>query len=121
MVLFSLVAAAMSAPTPDGPPYGPPAYGPSAYGEPTYHDAPAYYNFGYKVDDSYHGTHFGHDEKRDGKATSGVYYVQLPDGRLQTVTYTVDGYNGYVADVKYSGYAQPYAPAPAPYKPPYHG
>jgi len=41
------------------------------------------------------------------------------------VTYTVaDGYSGYVADVRYEGYAKPYEPAPykpAPYQPaPYH-
>ena len=37
-----------------------------------------------------------------GVAASGQYFVSLPDGRLQTVTYTADG-NGYVADVQYSG------------------
>lgn len=53
----------------------------------------------------------------------GSYHVALPDGRVQTVTYSVDGYGGYVADVTYSGQAiypevTPYAaPAPAPYKP----
>jgi len=48
--------------------------------------------------------------------------VALPDGRIQTVNYHVDGYGGYVADVSYSGQAaypevRPYAPAPAPYQP----
>ena len=32
---------------------------------------------------------------------SGKYYVQLPDGRVQVVTYTVDGASGYVAHVSY--------------------
>ena len=58
-----------------------------------------------------------------GKAVSGSYTVHLPDGRIQTVTYTADHYNGYVADVSYTGEAvypkyepKPYKPAPA-YKP----
>ena len=47
------------------------------------------------------------------------FQVHLPDGRVQTVTYTADHYNGYVADVKYEGTAvypeaKPYHPAPAP-------
>ena len=78
---------------------------------------------------------FEQNESRDGAATSGGYRVALPDGRTQIVTYTVDPYSGYVADVKYEGAAQypeekpaykpaPYHPAPyhpAPYKhAPYH-
>ena len=47
---------------------------------------------------------------------SGSYHVALPDGRVQTVTYKADAYNGYVADVSYSGYAKEYV-APA-YKAP---
>ena len=48
--------------------------------------------------------------------------VYLPDGRLQTVTYTADHYNGYVADVKYDGHpTYPDHKAPAPYHPaPHH-
>ena len=45
--------------------------------------------------------------------------MYLPDGRLQTVTYTADHYNGYVADVKYEGkpvYPE-YKPAPHPHGP----
>ena len=55
---------------------------------------------------------------------SGSYRVNLPDGRVQTVTYTADHYDGFVADVKYEGEAQyppekEYKPAPAPkYAPP---
>ena len=48
----------------------------------------------------------------------GSYTVALPDGRVQKVTYTSNGYDGYVADVTYEGTAvypeEPaYKPAPA--------
>ncbi|XP_059094390.1 kininogen-1-like [Tigriopus californicus] len=69
------------------------------------HHHPAYYKYGYKVHDDYHGTDFGHNEHRDGHVTKGEYHVKLPDGRVQTVTYYVDGYKGYVAEVKYHGKA----------------
>ena len=36
-----------------------------------------------------------------GYLTQGQYFVTLPDGRLQTVTYHADE-NGYVADVTYT-------------------
>ena len=41
----------------------------------------------------------------------GEYSVALPDGRIQTVTYTADHANGYVAEGSYSGEAV-YPPAP---------
>ena len=45
-------------------------------------------------------------------ASTGSYTVNLPDGRVQTVTYTADEYGGFVADVKYEG--EPvYPPEPA--------
>merc|ERR1712223_1837643 len=85
-----------------------PSYGAPAYKEPEY--GPAYYNYGYDVKDDYSGVNFGQSESRDGYATSGSYNVLLPDGITQTVTYSVDGDNGYVADVQYSGYAKEYKP-----------
>merc|ERR1712106_480553 len=38
----------------------------------------------------------------------GEYRVELPDGRVQIVTYHADDINGFVADVKYEGTAIPY-------------
>ena len=42
---------------------------------------------------------------------SGSYRVNLPDGRVQTVTYKADHQGGFVADVKYEGEAI-YPPEP---------
>ncbi|KAL7630585.1 UNVERIFIED_CONTAM: hypothetical protein RMT77_019215 [Armadillidium vulgare] len=61
----------------------------------------ARYNFDYAVRDDYSGNHFGHRESRDNGVTQGSYYVLLPDGRTQRVTYFVDGNSGYVANVSY--------------------
>ena len=75
--------------------------------------------FEYGVHDDYSGANFAQSETADGKNVAGSYTVHLPDGRVQTVTYTADHYNGYVADVAYTGEAhypeaKPYHPAPAP-------
>ena len=123
----ALVAVAVALPA--GPPaYGPPApaYAPAPY-HPAPHakhpdEAPKPYAFQYGVADDYSGAKFNAQETADGKAVTGSYQVALPDGRIQTVTYTADHYNGYVADVKYEGTpvypeAKPYHPAP---KPGYH-
>ena len=64
------------------------------------------YEFGYKVKDEPSYNDFGHQESSDGTVVSGSYSVLLPDGRTQTVTYTVSGDSGYVAEVKYEGEAQ---------------
>ena len=116
--VFAVVVAAVAA-IPAGPPapYKPaPAH---------YDEAPKPYAFQYGVADEYSGTNFNAQETADGKAVSGSYQVALPDGRIQTVTYTADHYNGYVADVKYEGtpvypkYEPKPAYHPAP-KPAYH-
>ena len=72
----------------------------------TFHrfQGPVNYNWEYAVlDDKYND--FGHKENRDGYAATGKYYVNLPDGRTQIVTYTADA-NGYTPVVEYSGVAQ---------------
>ena len=117
----ALVAVAVALPA------GPPAYGaPAPYHAPAhpvaYDESPKPYAFQYGVADTYSGAQFSAQENADGKAVTGSYQVALPDGRIQTVTYTADHYNGYVADVKYEGTpvypeAKPYHPAP---KPGYH-
>jgi len=76
----------------------------AAYVDPYYNDL-AEYSFEYGVADSISGSQFGDQESRSGGLTQGQYQVALPDGRVQTVTYTVDGPSGYVATVEYSGEA----------------
>ena len=125
-LVSALVAAASAAPAGPPAPYAPapaPYHAPApAYGKaPAYDESPKPYAFEYGVADDYSGSKFNAAETSDAKLTSGTYSVALPDGRLQTVTYTADpyGYNGYVADVKYSGepiYGKAPHPAPA-YKP----
>merc|ERR1712200_305829 len=82
------------------------AYKPAAAYVDPYADVPAVYNWEYAVKDDYSNNDFGAKENRDGYLTNGMYFVALPDGRLQTVTYTVDGGNGYVPVVEYAGEAQ---------------
>jgi hypothetical protein len=76
----------------------------AAYVDPYYNDL-AEYSFEYGVADNISGSQFGDQESRSGGLTQGQYQVALPDGRVQTVTYTVDGPSGYVATVEYSGEA----------------
>jgi len=84
----------------------PAAYKPAAAYVDPYADVPAVYNWEYAVKDDYTSNDFGAKENRDGYLTNGMYFVALPDGRIQTVTYTVDGGNGYVPVVEYAGEAQ---------------
>lgn len=66
---------------------------------------PANYNFDWAVKNDEYGNNYGHEEERDGDQTRGSYFVDLPDGRRQTVTYYVDGDGGYNAVVTYEGEA----------------
>ncbi|KAK8392556.1 hypothetical protein O3P69_014748 [Scylla paramamosain] len=79
-----------------------------SYSEPR--QTPAQYDTQYVVSDAEFGTNFGQQERRDGDDVSGTYYVQLPDGRLQVVTYTVSAETGYVAEVTYEGQTTTAAP-----------
>merc|ERR1712212_601236 len=113
-VLFATLVAVASAAGPPAP-YAP---------QEAYPDLPPVYNYQYGVNDpEYSGAVFSQQENRADYDTNGEYRVNLPDGRVQIVTYSARP-EGYVADVKYEGEAvyaevKPYkpAPAPAPYKP----
>ena len=112
------------------PAYSRPVYAPA----PAYHAAPAYkaevypdevlpYTYTYSVADDYSKAQFNAEEASDGASNvQGSYSVALPDGRIQRVAYTSNGYDGYVADVTYEGTAvypeeRVYKPAPVVYKP----
>merc|ERR1712218_777355 len=116
----------------------PVAHAAPAYAAPVVHAAPAYhapvkagyvaddlaeqspYSFTYAVADDYSKANFQSEETSDGASNvAGSYSVALPDGRIQHVKYTSNGYDGFVADVTYEGTAvypeEPaYKPAPAP-------
>ncbi|XP_037801499.1 pro-resilin-like [Penaeus monodon] len=104
LALLALVATAIASPQ---------TYG---YGAPGPAFEPAKYDFNYAVNDPPSGNDFGHQESRDGDFTQGSYYVRLPDGRLQTVNYNVQGDSGFVAEVNYEGQAQ-YPTQPRVYTP----
>ncbi|XP_037801917.1 cuticle protein 18.6-like [Penaeus monodon] len=72
----------------------------------SYESGEAKYDFSYAVQHEDSGNDFGHEEARDGDHTQGSYYVRLPDTRLQSVKYFVDGDSGYVAEVSYEGEAR---------------
>ncbi|XP_068209731.1 pro-resilin-like isoform X1 [Palaemon carinicauda] len=72
----------------------------------SYESSEAQYNFNWAVNHAPSRNDFGHQEARDGDDTQGSYYVQLPDGRLQRVSYRVDGDDGYIAEVTYQGEAR---------------
>lgn len=74
------------------------------------------YEFSWAVNDVQSGNDYGHSEKRKGYDTAGQYHVLLPDGRTQTVQYSVDPYSGFQARVIYDGkpQEQPFTPASRP-------
>merc|ERR1711982_291552 len=90
------------------PAYHAPVVAAPAYHAPveTYADEVSPYSYSYAVADDYSKAAFNAEETSDGASNvQGSYRVALPDGRIQTVTYTSNGYDGYVADVTYEGTA----------------
>jgi len=60
----------------------------------------ANYGFAYGVYDPSSGNDFGHQEERKDDVTRGSYYVKLPTGRSQKVSYTSDK-DGYFPVITY--------------------
>merc|ERR1711973_196671 len=72
----------------------------------TYADEVSPYTYTYAVADDYSKSNFNAEEQSDGASNvAGSYSVALPDGRIQHVKYSSNGYDGYVADVTYEGTA----------------
>ena len=93
-----------------------PQYAAPQYAAAEYPDERPLYRYEYSVNDDENGAlTFNAVENRDGTDASGSYSVLLPDSRIQTVTYTVDPVNGFLAEVTYSGEAR-FDPVPV-YKP----
>ncbi|KAK3891408.1 hypothetical protein Pcinc_004707 [Petrolisthes cinctipes] len=124
VVLVALVASVVADKRPryEPDPYDPDSYEPDRYDPDPYDHSNEYdhshedypkYHFDWKVKDHYND--FGHKEYRDGYDTEGEYYVLLPDGRRQTVTYYVKKGSGFVADVKYDP-EDPIYPSSGEYK-----
>merc|ERR1719232_1884977 len=110
-------------PAPYGPqprPYGPPQkyepaplpykpapapYQPApVYKEEEEEYAPQPYKYEYGVQDDYTNAAFAKSESQNEVGTvTGSYKVILPDGRIQTVTYTADEVGGFKAEVTYEG------------------
>ncbi|MCL4157265.1 UNVERIFIED_CONTAM: hypothetical protein GTU68_013682, partial [Idotea baltica] len=76
------------------------------------------FDFAYVVKDEYSGNDYAHKANSDGEVVKGEYHVLLPDGRVQIVTYIVNGEDGFKADVSYDGEARPYVPPSTTYEEP---
>merc|ERR1712001_82050 len=116
---YATPAPTTPAPTHPAPTYTTPAptyHAVPAYNAPvktTYHAEPTYYpdeilpyTYSYAVADDYSKAVFSASETSDGASNvKGSYSVNLPDGRVQHVSYHSNGYDGFVADVTYEGEA----------------
>ena len=104
---LALVAVASAAPQ-----YAPVVHAVAGYAAPDLAE-PSPYTYTYAVADDYSKANFQQSESNDGTgAVTGSYSVNLPDGRIQTVTYNANDLTGNVATVEYTGEAV-YPPAPA--------
>lgn len=68
------------------------------------------YEYQYKVEDQPSGNYFGQNEAgKDTGRVEGSYFVYLPDGRLMTVSYYVDGESGFVPKITFQDNASPFS------------
>merc|ERR1712083_664917 len=79
------------APQPTGPP---PAYHPAPAYKPVEKLPPQPYAYEYGVADDYSKANFKKTETQNAEGkVAGSFTIALPDGRIQTTTYTADHYN----------------------------
>ncbi|KAL1451845.1 hypothetical protein WDU94_006181 [Cyamophila willieti] len=65
-------------------------------------EKPSPYQFEYKVEDQPNTLYFGANESgNEAGRVEGKYYVLLPDGRVMTVNYYVDGESGFVPTITF--------------------
>merc|ERR1712025_196482 len=78
------------------PAYGAPAYAAPAYAAPKYVEKelpPQPFAYEYGVADDYSKANFKKTETQDAEGkVAGSFTIALPDGRIQTTTYTADHY-----------------------------
>ena len=74
-------------------------------------EIPQPYQYQYGVKDDYSKSNFAKTESQDDKGNvQGTFVISLPDGRIQTTTYTADPVRGFIAEVTYQG--EPVYPEP---------
>ncbi|KAI5720885.1 hypothetical protein M8J77_012930 [Diaphorina citri] len=72
-------------------------------------EKPSPYQFEYKVEDQPNTLYFGANENgNEAGRVEGKYYVLLPDGRLMTVNYYVDGESGFVPTISFEPNSSPF-------------
>ncbi|XP_063364120.1 cuticle protein 18.6-like [Cydia amplana] len=72
-------------------------------------DPPMPYEYKYDVEDQEKALFFGANEAGDAQGkVNGGYKVLLPDGRLMTVEYTVEGDSGFVPKISFEDNANPF-------------
>ncbi|XP_047991054.1 uncharacterized protein LOC125230090 [Leguminivora glycinivorella] len=72
-------------------------------------DPPMPYEYKYDVEDQEKTLFFGANEAGDAQGkVNGGYKVLLPDGRLMTVEYTVEGDSGFVPKITFEDNANPF-------------
>merc|ERR1712141_882421 len=110
-----LLSSALAAVVPVAPGYGP---APAPYHPPPpapYHPAPYHEE---KLPPQPFAYEYGGADEYG--VVQGEYRVELPDGRVQIVSYHADHENGFIADVRYEGEAHPEPVYKAAHPVPHH-